>query len=90
MENYGELLRNPKWRRKRKVILLRDENKIDYVQLVEWTRERQGQVIVCENIKATWLSFKPMRELAGSMFRTTEAIWSNMETNYEYQQQKLF
>jgi len=65
-------------------------NKIDYNQLKIWSMEREGQVLVCENTKADWMPFIPMKDLAGSMFRTTEAIWSNYPTNYDYVQQKLF
>jgi len=50
---------------------------------------RNGQVIVCENTKADWLPFKPMVEMQGTMFRTTEAIWSNQRTNYDAQQTTL-
>lgn len=67
------------------------ENKIDFIKLAEWVKERNGQAIVCENTKADWLPFKPMREQqgAGQTF-TTEAIWSNEKTNYDNVQQKMF
>lgn len=39
--------------------------------------------------KATWLPFKPMKEMQGTMFKTTEAIWSNHKTNYDAVQQSL-
>ena len=32
----------------------------DYAKLGEWCKERQGQVIVCEQEGATWLPFKPL------------------------------
>jgi hypothetical protein len=32
---------------------------IDYDALSDWCRERQGQVMVCENEGADWLPFKP-------------------------------
>jgi hypothetical protein len=57
--------------------------------LAEWCKERNGQAIVCENTKATWLPFKPMKEMQGTMFKTTEAIWSNHKTNYDAIQQTL-
>lgn len=63
---------------------------IDFNSLANWCKTRYGQVIVCENTKADWLPFKPMIQMQGSMFKTTEAIWSNHETNYEYQQGNLF
>ena len=62
---------------------------IDFDKLAEWCKERNGQAIVCENTKATWLPFKPMTEMQGSMFKTTEAIWSNHKTNYDAVQQSL-
>src|SRR5690606_2290087 len=63
---------------------------IDFVKLAEWCKERNGQVIVCENTKATWLPFKPMKEMQGSQHKTTEAIWSNIPTNFDNVQQSLF
>jgi len=69
----------------------KESNKnIDFGKLAEWCMRRKGQVIVCENTKATWMQFLPMAKLTGANFKTTEAIWSNLETNYEYQQQNLF
>ena len=59
---------------------------IDFNKLAEWCKERNGQAIVCENTKATWLPFKPMKEMQGTMFKTTEAIWSNIKTNYDNEQ----
>ena len=38
---------------------------------------RRGQVIVCENTKATWLPFQPLIQLSGQKHTTTEAIWRN-------------
>lgn len=65
------------------------ESKINYTQLAEWIKEREGQQIVCENTKANWLPFVPMINMAGTMYTTTEAIWSNIPTNYDHVQQKL-
>ena len=62
---------------------------IDFDKLAKWCRERKGQSIVCENTKADWLPFKPMTEMQGTMFKTTEAIWSNHKTNYDAVQQSL-
>jgi hypothetical protein len=31
----------------------------EYTQLAEWCRARRGQVMVCENVGATWLPFSP-------------------------------
>jgi len=63
--------------------------KLNFDKLGEWCKSRNGQVIVCENTKADWLPFKPMVEMQGAMFKTTEAIWSNHKTNYDAQQQLL-
>ena len=62
---------------------------IDFKELGEWCKNRNGQAIVCENTKADWLPFRPMVEMQGTMFRTTEAIWSNHKTNYDAVQQSL-
>ena len=63
---------------------------IDFNSLSEWCKTRNGQSIVCENTKADWLPFKPMVDLSGIMFKTTEAIWSNHPTNYDFVQTSLF
>jgi len=63
---------------------------IDFSKLAEWCKSRLGQTIVCENTKADWLDFKPMTKFKGCMFETTEAIWSNLPTNYDNVQQTLF
>lgn len=63
---------------------------IDFQMLAKWCKSRNGQVIVCENTKADWLPFKPMIDIQGSMFKTTEAIWSNMKTPYDTIQGTLF
>ena len=63
--------------------------KINFIKLAEWCKSRNGQIIVCENTKATWMDFKPMREMQGAMFKTTEAIWSNYRTNYDNVQLKI-
>ena len=62
---------------------------IDFLKLGNWCKERNGQAIVCENTKASWLPFKPMAEMQGTMFKTTEAIWSNYKTNYDNVQLSL-
>lgn len=63
---------------------------IDFKKLADWCISRNGQVIVCENTKADWLPFRPMVEMVGSKHKTTEAIWSNKQTNYDIEQLKLF
>ena len=49
-----------------------------YVDLAEYCKTRQGQVIVCENTKAEWLDFVPLKEVHGQLNTTVEAIWTNM------------
>ena len=64
---------------------------IDFAILGDWCKNRKGQTIVCENMKATWLPFKPMVKIQGACQTfTTEAIWSNIPTNYDNVQQTLF
>jgi len=47
---------------------------IDYNFLALWCKLRQGQVIVCENSKATWMDFKPLVELHGQKYKTMEMM----------------
>ena len=63
---------------------------IDFAKLGEWSRERLGQVIVCENDGADWMPFIPLKEYWGGMKRSTEVIWSNENTIYDNVQQSLF
>ena len=64
---------------------------IDFSLLADWCKERKGQTIVCENTKAEWMEFMPMVKVKGTRTtNTTEAIWSNMPTNYDNVQQTLF
>jgi len=65
------------------------ENKIDFEHLASWCKTRKGQVIVCENTKASWLPFKPMVKNKGTHKSTIEVIWSNYKTNYDAVQQTL-
>ena len=62
---------------------------IDFKKLANWIKSRDGHVIVCENTKADWLPFKPMIEMHGTMFKTTEAIWTNQPTSYGAIQTKI-
>jgi hypothetical protein len=64
--------------------------KIDYKKLANWCVSRPGQIIVCENIKANWLNFKPIIQQRGSIKKGTETIWSNMQTDYDNVQTSLF
>ena len=64
--------------------------KIDYFLLATWCENRIGQTIVCENENGNWMNFKPMISQRGVKKTTTEAIWSNIETNYDSIQLKIF
>ena len=70
----------------------KESNKnIDFAKLAEWCKNRNGQTIVCENMKADWLDFKPLTKIQGAcQTNTTEAIWSNHKTNYDNVQVSLF
>jgi len=48
---------------------------IDYPELAKWCRSRKGEVIVCENSTADWLSFHPLAELNGQLHKTLEVIY---------------
>jgi hypothetical protein len=64
--------------------------KINFEHLAVWSRSREGQVIVCENTKATWMNFQPMitqNVLSGAY---QEAIWSNKKTVFDNEQYKIF
>lgn len=53
------------------------ENKINYNEIRDWVLKKRGQVIVCENSKADWLPFKPLKEMHGQRYKTLEMIWTN-------------
>jgi hypothetical protein len=58
---------------------------MDYPSLSEWCGSRNGQVIVCENTKANWMPFRPLKQMRGNKHVTTEAIWTNDDpSTYEY------
>lgn len=64
---------------------------LDFIKIASFCKERKGHVIVCENTKADWLDFVPLKKIQGAANSfTTEAIWSNIPTNYDFQQSKLF
>lgn len=63
---------------------------IDFTELAAWCISREGQYIVCENTKANWLPFRPMVRMQGCQSSTTEAIFSNFPTAYDYKQKTLF
>ena len=66
------------------------ENKVDYGALAEWCKSREGQTIVCENTKASWLPFCAMRKMQGAYSSTTEAIWSSHRHDFVSTQMPMF
>lgn len=48
---------------------------IDYSYLSNWCKERNGQVMVCENTEADWMDFKSLIDIQGQKHKTTEVIW---------------
>lgn len=63
---------------------------IDFNHLRGWCMQRDGQIIICENTKADWLPFQPVTRMSGSIFATTEAIWTNLPSSFNTVQQSLF
>ena len=56
-------------------------NEGEYNHLGRWCRARRGQVMVCENVGATWLPFEPWRKTQGTPgarggWVSDEAIWT--------------
>jgi site-specific DNA-adenine methylase len=66
----------------------KESNKnLNFTELAEWCRSRNGQTIVCENSKADWLPFKKVIKTKGQKpTMTTEVIFSNEKTNYDNEQ----
>lgn len=56
--------------------------KIDFNHLGPWSRDRAGQIIVCENTRATWLDFKPLINQNVLSGKNQEAIWTNQKVSY--------
>jgi len=64
---------------------------LDFIDLAEYCKNRNGQVLVCENTKADWLPFMPMKLIQGAANSfTTEALWSNHPTAFDNIQTALF
>ena len=62
-----------------KVYVHRAKN-IDYDALGEWSKRRQGQIVVCENDGASWLPFQPLYSTTTTMNGASnrEALWTNV------------
>jgi len=66
-------------------------DKINFSELKSWCEDREGQVVVCENMSATWMKFNPLSKMRGAnRLHTIEAIWTNEHTHYNNVQQQLF
>ncbi|HEV7565819.1 MAG TPA: hypothetical protein VGO31_07645 [Microbacteriaceae bacterium] len=54
-------------------------NALDYADLADWSRNRPGQVIVCENDGAVWLPFRDlaMTKTTRTDRRSHEVYWLN-------------
>jgi site-specific DNA-adenine methylase len=55
---------------------------LDYAELGEWCRGRRGQVMVCENAGAEWLSFEPFRKIRSNQANSgrthsDEVLWTS-------------
>ncbi len=48
---------------------------INYNNLSNWCKSRDGQVIVCENSNANWLPFKTLKEHWGGIKKSTEVVY---------------
>lgn len=62
---------------------------IQYKQLRDWSMARSGQVIVCENMRADWMPFKPIISQRGQLKTQTEAIYTNEPSAYDNEQLKM-
>jgi site-specific DNA-adenine methylase len=69
---------------------VKSNKEINYERLADWCKRREGQTIVCENSKASWLPFRQMAKLTGSKHTTTEVIWSNQQTEYDWETIPMF
>jgi site-specific DNA-adenine methylase len=54
----------------------------DYVELANWCRSRQGNVVVCEQEGANWLPFEPFMQMKSTPslkrnLASSEVIWKN-------------
>jgi hypothetical protein len=51
-------------------------NVVDFASLGAWAKDREGQVIVCEQEGADWLPFDPLGSIKSTRGRTGEVIWT--------------
>lgn len=63
---------------------------IDYKELANWCKGRRGELIVCENTKADWLPFNPLKKIQGmAQTNTTESVYLNGFAKTEAGGQKI-
>lgn len=67
---------------------------VDFSHLGEWSRSRQGQVLVCENVGADWLPFEEFVMAKGTHARyrsgkSAEALWTNVNLDEEVARAQL-
>lgn len=56
------------------------KHKIDYPALRKWAMNLKGQVIICENTKATWIDVHPIRTNWGLAGKSSiEGYWTNLD-----------
>lgn len=48
---------------------------VDYAEIASWVKLPPGQVIVCEQVGATWLPFRPLASIKSTKGRSNEAIY---------------
>jgi site-specific DNA-adenine methylase len=60
-------------------------DQINFTALARWCREREGQVIVCENEGADWLPFEPLDAVKTTRAgrRSREVVWLFESTGVE-------
>ena len=54
-------------------------SKVDFQLLGKWCNERRGEVIVCENEKATWMNFVPLTTQYSQKKKTYEVIYHRVD-----------
>jgi hypothetical protein len=64
-------------------------NDINFDHLTNWATSRNGQIIICESMKATWLDFKPLAIHKGRTGMQKEGIWTNQHSAFDNIQLKL-
>jgi site-specific DNA-adenine methylase len=69
----------------------KESNKnINFEKLGNWCKSRNGHVIVCEKMGATWLNFTSLVQQQTKNGVQNEAIWTNHPISYRKEQTKLF